>query len=129
MQIAKNSKIKIFGVTFDGFMDIKKYAIEETSKEGVFVGCDYKLYPCFDSYDYANENRFYWNFVFAKSKEELDDKLQKLKSMDSGCNYCKLTTELHPMIYFGGDTHHSLEVTEGEEVEFITPPFQRKFWG
>lgn len=127
MEIAKNSKIKIFGVTFNGLMDIKKYAIEGTPKDGVFVGDDSKLYPCFDRFDYANENRFYWNFVFAKSKEELDDKLQKLKSMSGRCNYCKLTTELHPMIYFEGDTHHPLEVTEGEGVELVTS--QHKFWG
>ena len=39
-----------------------------------YVGKDAKLYPCFDSEDYTSEDRFFWNIVFARTKEELKRK-------------------------------------------------------
>ncbi len=116
MDINQKSNVKIFSVNFNDLANIRKYCSSGEPKNGVYVDCDCKFYPCFDSYDYVYEYRFYWNFVFARSKEEFDDKMKKLKGITPGCNYCKFTDELYPMIYFEGDTHHSLDVTEGNEV-------------
>lgn len=108
-------KIQVCGVTFDGVNDIIQHALKGISKEGVYVGEESQRYPCFDSEDYASENRYYWNFVFAKSEYELKDKMQKLKAMPViGSNFKKLNNELHPMGYWGGDTNYPIEMTTEE---------------
>ena len=39
--------------------------------------------------------------------------MTKLKNMEQiGANYSKLTEELHPMAYWGGDTNHDVFLTE-----------------
>ena len=111
-------KIQICGVTFSNVYDIIHCAVKHIAKDGVFVGEDSYGYPCFDSEDYANEDRRYWNFVFAKSKEELDKKMTMLESMPIvGGNYFKMNSKLYPMAYWGGDTHHKVEVAEGVTEE------------
>ena len=48
-----------------------------------------------------------------KSQKELEAKMAKLKNMEQiGANYSKLTEELHPMAYWGGDTNHDVFLTE-----------------
>ena len=76
-----NGKIQVYGAMFDGVNDIILHALKGISKDGVYVGEESQRYPCFDSEDYASESRYYWNFVFAKSKTELKDRMQKLKAM------------------------------------------------
>lgn len=101
------------GVSFKGVKDMICHAIDNVPKDGVFVGIDAKRYPCFDSSDYAYENRYYTNLVFAKSQEELDEKMARVKSMESiRCNYDKLTDEFHPMAYWEGDRYHDVFLTE-----------------
>lgn len=51
--------------------------------------------------------------VFAKSKEELDVKMNVLNNMKQiKSNYNKLTCELHPMAYWGGDVNNDVFMTE-----------------
>ncbi|WP_455586337.1 hypothetical protein [Bacteroides sp.] len=115
-RIDNNRNITVYGVTFHGFSDLKKYALSGYPKEGIYVGEDSEPYPCFDSSDYAFENRSYWNFVFAKSKEELDEKLDLLKRFKASRNYYKLNSEIYPMVYFGGDNSMPIEVTECNDL-------------
>lgn len=104
-------KIKILCATFNGVQDIIDHALCETPKDGVYVGADSERYPYFDFEDYATEKRRYWNFVFALSKDELNEKLAKLKNTaPTKSGYNKLTALLSPMAYWGGDTHHAVEV-------------------
>jgi len=111
--IRNTDLIRVYGVTFENIREVIRYAVKAEPKDGVYVGEDSKLYPCFDSYDYASENRFYWNFVFATSKEELEKKLALLKNSDVvGTNYNKFTADLAPMAYWGGDTCYDVEVSE-----------------
>lgn len=108
-----NETIEILGVSFNGVRDIIRHAVHKEPKDGVYVGKDSKLYPCFDIYDLASEDRFYWNFVFAKSQEALDAKLSALKEKrQTGMNYMKLTDDLHPMAYWGGEDNYDVYVTE-----------------
>lgn len=108
-----NETIVVLGTSFMGVKDMIFHARERIPKCGVYVGEDSRLYPCFDSSDYAYENRRYTNQVFAKSQEELEAKMTKLKNMEQiGVNYSKLTEELHPMSYWGGDTNHDVFLTE-----------------
>lgn len=88
------------------------YAIEGLTKNGVYVGKDTELYPCFDSEDYASEDRYFWNIVFASSKEELNIKLAELKSISPQTNYNKFSETLAPMIYWGGDNIYDVIATE-----------------
>ena len=111
--VSKDATIKVYGVEFHGVMELKEYAIKGESKEGVYVGMDAELYPCFDSSDYAYEDRFFWNFVFARSKEKLQKKLTSLKGMrQKAPNYNKLTEGMAPMVYWQGDTVHPMLVLE-----------------
>lgn len=111
--IGYNKKITVFGVTFDNIRDVINHAISGEPNNGVYVGEDAEHYPCFDYEDYATENRFYWNFVFSTSKTDMQKKLAVLKEMQPlKANYNKLTQQLHPMAYWGGDTHEKVYVTE-----------------
>ena len=79
MKTIKNTdKIRVFGVTFKDIHEAISYALKGEPKEGVYVGVISERYPCFDSHDYAYENRRYWNIIFAKSEEDLNSKLEKL---------------------------------------------------
>ena len=90
-----------------------EHARKRIPKDGVYVGEDSELYPCFDSEDYMYENRYFTNLVFAKSPDELDRKMRILTQMSQlSSNYNKLTAELHPMAYWEGDTHHDVILTE-----------------
>ena len=116
MEIDKDRKITVFGVSFCGVDEIRIYARENKPKEGVFVGEDSQGYPCFDSSDYAYENRRFWNFIFARTQVELKDKLDALKDVQSGCNYRKLACDVCPMIYWEGDTDSPMEIGECEDI-------------
>lgn len=112
LKLKNTATVTVYGVAFHGVDEIIKYALKGTPKEGVYVGEDSQGYPCFDSYDYATENRRYWNFVFARSESELSQKLAILHDQPlTKYDYCKLAHRLAPMAYFAGDEHHSLEIT------------------
>ena len=109
--VAYSSKIQVFNTTFNGVRDIIEHGLNGFPKEGVYVGVDHERYPCFDEEDYAYEKRYYWNFVFAESREEMESKLRQLKRMKPiGGKYWKLTQELHPMAYWEGDTRDPVEL-------------------
>lgn len=66
----------------------------------------YEPYPCFDSSDYAYEDRFYWNFFFSKTpftKTEVR-RLAFVKRY-GGLEFIKHEMEewMLPSIYFDGD--------------------------
>ncbi len=106
-----NERVIVYGVTFHGAADLLKYALSREPKEGVYVRQDSKGYPCFDSSDYAYEDRSYWNFVFARSAEEADERLKTVKSFSPKGDYCKLCDHGFPMAYWAGDTYHPIRVT------------------
>ena len=110
-----NETIQVLGASFNGVKDMIEHARKRMPKDGVYVGEDSQLYPCFDSEDYMSENRYFTNLVFAHSLEEIDMKLSILKQMERHGNYNKLTCELHPMAYWQGDSHHDVFLTEMEE--------------
>jgi hypothetical protein len=116
MKIFKNNEtIMALGTSFNGVKDMIIHAREKKPKNGVYVGEDSTLYPCFDSSDYVYEDRCYTNLVFAKSQEELDAKMNVLNNMkQTKGNYNKLTCELHPMAYWGGDVNNDVFMTETE---------------
>ena len=112
-RLKNNETIVVLGASFNGVKDMIEHARKRIPKDGVYVGEDSELYPCFDSEDYMYENRYFTNLVFAKSPDELDRKMRILTQMSQlSSNYNKLTAELHPMAYWEGDTHHDVILTE-----------------
>ena len=111
--VSNDSIIIIYGVEFYGVEELLKYARNKEPKDGVYIEMDSERYPCFDSSDYAYEDRSYCNFVFGRSKGEVMEKMKKLvcRRPHDGI-YCKLTRELAPMIYWRGDKYYPLEVLE-----------------
>lgn len=116
MKTIKNTNsFYVLGVKFENIQEAIEYAINERDKNGVYVGEDAKLYPCFDSEDYASEDRFFWNIVFARSKEELNRKLVELKNVSPQINYNKFSEALAPMVYWEGDSIYDVIATEDIE--------------
>ncbi len=115
-KIKNTAKFQVLGATFKDIREAIGYAVHGEPKDGVFVGEDSERYPCFDSEDYATENRYYWNIVFAKSKEELDDKLEELRNMPSHCNYDKLNESMAPMVYWEGDRYFDAMATDDVQI-------------
>lgn len=109
----------VLGVKFENVPEAILYAIKGLAKNGVYVGKDVEIYPCFDSEDYASEDRFFWNIVFARSKEELDRKLVELKSVSPQTTYNKFSETLAPMIYWGGDSIYEVIATEDIEAQQV----------
>ena len=106
------SSFTVLGVKFKNIHEVIACATFGITKDGVHVGKDCKRYPCFDAEDYASEDRFYWNFVFAKSQEELDARLADLKKISPEGNYCKFSEALAPMVYWAGDDFYDVLVTD-----------------
>lgn len=114
-RIKNTEKIEVLGATFMGVKELMECARSGKPKDGVYVGEDAQLYPCFDSEDSLYENRYFRNFVFAESKEEMQERLSRLRGMDQiESNYNKLTADLHPMAYWQGDTYYDVILTEGD---------------
>lgn len=109
----------VLGVKFENVPEAILYAIKGLAKNGVYVGKDVEIYPCFDSEDYASEDRFFWNIVFARSKEELDRKLVELKSVSPQTTYNKFSETLAPMICWGGDSIYEVIATEDIEAQQV----------
>ena len=116
IKIDNNRTIDVFGVRFAGINEIKRRAQKQQPKSGVYVGVDRQRYPCFDSYDFMHEKRYFSNFVFAQSEEELKEKLRTLEKIEAKANYRKYTEELAPMLYWEGDNCHPMEITECEDL-------------
>ncbi len=115
-QLKNNETIEVLGALFNGVKDMIEHARKRIPKDGVYVGEDSQRYPCFDSEDYMYEERYFTNLVFANSLDEIDKKLHILKQVERYSNYNKLSSELHPMAYWQGDTCHDVLLTEvGDE--------------
>ena len=80
IEVNKERRLEVYGVCFSGVSELKKVALSGNPKNGVYVGVQMERYPCFDSSDYAYENRYYTHFVFAHSQEELKLKLDVLNN-------------------------------------------------
>ena len=120
MKTIKNTNsFYVLGVKFENIQEAIFYAIKEMTKNSIYVGKDAERYPCFDSEDYASEDRFFWNIVFARSKEELDRKLIELKSVSSQTNYNKFSEALAPMVYWEGDSIYDVIATEDIEAQQV----------
>ncbi|MGM9869374.1 MAG: hypothetical protein ACI30R_07095 [Sodaliphilus sp.] len=118
-EISKTSEIEILGHKFDGLNAINQ-AVESFCRfgrnswnitpkcpvEGIYVACVYEPYPCFDSYDYAGEDRDFKNYFFS-TQPFTETLLRRLSMIPKKCN-ARIVSETMPewavpAIYYGGD--------------------------
>lgn len=75
----------------------------------------YEPYPCFDSSDYAYENRDYNNYFFSTSPFSDEDIVWLIENIKPGINACLVHEEMPvratPAIYFNGESSTMLLVT------------------
>ncbi len=102
IRLNKNCVLHIMGHTFQGIEEVmswkgEKPVILERSK----------LFPCFDSYDYANENRFYRHFLFCKDNADADDKRKDFEAIPRGygCLIDRRYPEyLRPLVFYADES-------------------------
>lgn len=116
VELDKDRAIEVFGIRFCGVNELKKYACSGLSKGGVYVGMSRERYPCFDSSDYAYEDRYYTYLVFANNREDVERKVRILESAGY-CGGCRnITDDVAPVVYWDGDRHHPMQLPECDEV-------------
>jgi len=116
IEVDKDGRIEVYGVCFSGVSELKKVALSQKPKDGVYVGVKMERYPCFDSSDYAYENRYYTHFVFARSNEELRFKLDILNNAEKYKGVEDGEHTLAPIIYWNGDVNDPMLVPECDEI-------------
>ena len=106
VRLDKNCKIHVMGHTFHGIEEIRTWK----GKEPVILERS-KLFPCFDSYDYASENRFYRNFLFCKNEEDANEKRPVYDAIPRGYGCVidrKYPEHLRPLIYYADESNEML---------------------
>jgi len=118
-EVSKNSEIEILGHVFNGLSEIKEavevfcrmgwhhWNTDPTSKvEGIHVICVYERYPCFDSWDYANEDREFSNYFFS-DKPFTEQQIERLSKLPGQCNAQIVNDSMPewalPAVYYRGE--------------------------
>lgn len=99
------SIISRYHISWNGKRDI--WTVEpKKAISGIYIGMIYEPYPCFDSYDYACENRSYWNFFFS-DKPFTIQYMNRLSELPIKGNYKYIHEDMPewatPALYWGGD--------------------------
>lgn len=123
IEVRKDRRVKVYGVCFNGLNELLNVALSHKPKDGVYVGMRRDRYPCFDSYDYTYENRYYTHFVFGRSKEELEHRLEILNSKTVAPKDGSAELRPGPTIYWEGDEHEPMQIPECDDVEVVQPHF------
>ncbi len=106
-----NSQFELFGNVFEGLNDL----LTSYKDKGIYLNSKKDRYPCFDSYDYASEDRYYANYFLSDSPFTDEQIAEHSKLPYSSC-YNKATEELQPrhlpMIYYKGEGSYMYLATE-----------------
>lgn len=113
VELPCETPISIFGQVFEGIDGLKSYCYrEQTDESQPYVLDRCKLFPCFDYEDYANECRFYRNYLICRSKKEADRKVQRLEQLKTGNDFClvhdELPNDMRPMVYYRDESRSML---------------------
>ena len=103
VKLNKNCKLNVMGHTFQGIEDIMSW---EGTKPMILEKS--KLFPCFDSYDYASENRFYHNYLFCKDEADANEKKPVYDAIPRGYGCVidrKYPEHLRPLVYYADESN------------------------
>lgn len=118
-EVSKTSNFEILGHVFNGLNDIKR-AVESYCRvgrepwdsepkspvKGVHVVCVYEPYPCFDSEDYANEDRDFSNYFFSPTPFT-KQQIERLAKLPGRCNAQMVNETMPewavPSVYYRGE--------------------------
>lgn len=96
--------LSVRGMVFEGIDAIMDYWRTQTDTSQPYIIERSSRFPCFDSSDYAYENRFYRNFLICHSKQEADMKAKEMTQLREGGNFClvnnNLSVDMRPMLYY-----------------------------
>ena len=101
------------GRTFQGLEDLKKSAFESYNKKDKMKRPPYvviidHLYPCFDSEDYAKENRYYQNYYLTTDSAKAERICEETESGFSESGKPQLYPILEPAFSMGKIEEHHL---------------------
>lgn len=102
VRLNKNCTLHVMGHTFHGIEEVMSWR-----GESPFILERSKLFPCFDSYDYANENRFYRHFLFCKDTADADDRRKDFEAIPRGYGCLidrKYPEYLRPLIFYADES-------------------------
>lgn len=103
-----NCTLSILGQTFEGAEGLKDYIREQTDSSQPYILDRCQRFPCFDAEDYANEFRFYRNFLVCHDKQEADDKAKQMEQLSHFSDFCLVSNELpddmRPMVYYADES-------------------------
>lgn len=104
MTLPKWCTLTVGGMVFEGIDEILNYVYTQTESSQPYIIERSQRFPCFDYEDFANENRYFRNFLFCCSKEEAKEKTMKMKLLSEGENFNlvnnDLPTDMRPMVYY-----------------------------
>lgn len=99
-----NCTLSILGQTFEGVEGLKDYVREQTDSSQPYILDCCQRFPCFDAEDYANECRFYRNFLVCHDKREAERRSNQMERLSYFSDFCLVTNELsddmRPMLYY-----------------------------
>lgn len=123
ISLAGNDSFSLNDIQYTSFRDFCRR--DETyqpgviiQKHGFYVLMNHKgqlileysrLYPCFDSYDYANEDRFHRNYWLCKDEQELMVKYEyithnRFSCSDDDYSTCPMPAFLGPAVFYDDGT-------------------------
>lgn len=121
--ISINDSFEVFGYRFKGLDEVRAaveirsnipfssnpYITTDTSRiliPGIHVLELYERYPCFDSFDYDCENRYYQNWFFSR-QPFTRQKVEKIAKMEYHGNATLMPEQIEaiglPHLYYVGD--------------------------
>lgn len=104
LTLSKNCTLTVGGMVFEGVDEIQNYVYTQTESSQPYIIERSQRFPCFDYEDYANENRYFRNFLICRSMQEANEKNAKMKLLNEGNNFNlvnnDLPTDMRPMLYY-----------------------------
>lgn len=108
MTLPKWCTLTIGDMVFEGIDEILNYVYTQTESSQPYIIERSQLFPCFDYEDYANENRYFRNFLICRSMQEANKKNTKMKLLNEGNNFNLINNDLpadmRPMLYYKDDS-------------------------
>ena len=104
LTLPKDCTLSVGGMVFEGVDEIQNYVFTQTESSQPYIIERSHLFPCFDYEDFANENRYFRNFLICRSMQEVTEKSMKMKLLNEGDNFNlvnnDLPADMRPMVYY-----------------------------